>query len=67
LKKYLITPPTLVASKPHKNLQLYISTTSKVVGTTVIIERGESNTNHKMQYPVYFISEVLTDSKAWYL
>jgi hypothetical protein len=39
---------------------------SNVVSTTIIVERGESNTNRKMQYPVYFISEVLSDSKSWY-
>jgi hypothetical protein len=48
LKKYLITPPTLVALKPHENLQLYISATSNVVSTTIIIEQGESDTNHKI-------------------
>jgi hypothetical protein len=66
LKKYLTTPPTLVGPKPHKNLQLYISTTSNVVSTTVVIERGESNTNRKIQYPIYFVSEVLSDSKPRY-
>jgi hypothetical protein len=40
LKKYLITPPTLVAPKPHENLQLYISAMSNVVSTTIIVERG---------------------------
>jgi hypothetical protein len=27
---------------------------------------GESDTNRKIQYPVYFVSEVLSDSKTWY-
>jgi hypothetical protein len=40
LKKYLITPPTLVALEPHKNLLLYISTTSIVVSTAIVVERG---------------------------
>jgi hypothetical protein len=66
LKKYLINPPTMVAPKPHENLQLYISTTSNVVSTTIIIERGQSNTNRKVQYPVYFFSDVLSNSKARY-
>jgi hypothetical protein len=64
LKKYLTTPPTLVALEPHENLQLYIFTTSNVVSTTIIIERGESDTNNKIQYLVYFVSEVLSDSKT---
>jgi hypothetical protein len=66
LNKYLTTPPTLVAQEPHKNLQLYISATSNVVSTAIIIEREESDTNRKIQYPIYFISEVLSDSKIRY-
>jgi hypothetical protein len=37
-----------------------------VISTTIIIEWGESDTNRKIQYPVYFISEVLSDSKTRY-
>jgi hypothetical protein len=48
LNKYLTTPPTLVAQEPHKNLQLYISATSNVVSTAIIIEREESDTNRKI-------------------
>jgi hypothetical protein len=66
LKKYLTTPPTLVAPEPHENLKLYISATRNVVSTAIVIEWRESDTNRKIQYPVYFISEVLSDSKSWY-
>jgi hypothetical protein len=37
-----------------------------VVSTAIIVERGESDINHKIQYSVYFISEVLSDSKTQY-
>jgi hypothetical protein len=66
LKKYLTTPPTPVAPEPHKNLQLYISATSNVVSIAIIIERGESDTTRKIQYLVYSIREVLSDSKTQY-
>jgi hypothetical protein len=33
---------------------------------TIVIERRESDTNHKIQYPIYFITEVLSDSKTQY-
>jgi hypothetical protein len=39
---------------------------SNVVSTTIVVERGESDTNRKIQYLVYFVSEVLSDSKSWY-
>jgi hypothetical protein len=55
-----------VASEPHKNLQLYISGTSNVVSTAIVVERGESVNNRKIQYSVYFIIEVLSDSKTRY-
>jgi hypothetical protein len=66
LKKYLTNPPTLAGPEPHEDLQLFISATSNVVRTAIVIERGESNTNCKIQYPVYFVSEVLSDSKSQY-
>jgi hypothetical protein len=56
----------LVALEPHENFQLYTLATSNVVSTTIIIELGESDTNRKIQYLVYIISEVLSDSKTQY-
>jgi hypothetical protein len=37
-----------------------------VISTIIIVEQGESDTNHKIRYPVYFVSEVLSDSKTQY-
>jgi ribonuclease HI len=37
-----------------------------VVSIAIVVERGESYTNRKIQYPVYFVSEVLSDSKTRY-
>jgi hypothetical protein len=56
----------MVAPEPHKKLQLYISSTSNVVSIVIIIKREESNSNHKIQYLIYFVSEVLSDSKTRY-
>jgi hypothetical protein len=39
---------------------------NNMVSMTIVIERGEPDTNHKIQYPVYFISEVLSDYKTRY-
>jgi hypothetical protein len=59
-------PSTLVSLKAHEVLQLYICTTSIVVSTTIIVERGELDSNRKIQHSVYFIIDVLNDSKARY-
>jgi hypothetical protein len=37
-----------------------------MVSTTIIVGRGESDTNRKIQYQIYFVSEVLSDSKTQY-
>jgi hypothetical protein len=66
LKKYLTTPPTLVGPEPHEDLQLYISAISNMVSTAIVVERRDSDTNRKIQYSVYFVSEVLSDSKSQY-
>jgi hypothetical protein len=66
LKKYLTTPTYSGSPEPHENLQLYISSTSNVVNTAIVVEWGESDTHHKIQHPVYFISEVLSHSKTRY-
>jgi hypothetical protein len=47
-QEYLTTPPTLVAIESHETLHLYISATTNVISTTIIIKRGESGTNHKI-------------------
>jgi hypothetical protein len=66
LKKYLTTPPTLVAPVPQETLQPYISSISNVVSMVIIVERGESSTNRKIQYLVYYICKVPSDSKPRY-
>jgi hypothetical protein len=45
---------------------LYISATSIVVSAAIVVEREEEGHVYKVQRPVYYISEVLTDSKIWY-
>ena len=45
---------------------LYISTTSTVVSTAIVVEREEEVRVYKVQRPVYYISEVLSESKIRY-
>jgi hypothetical protein len=66
LKEFLTSPPFLTA--PHKDdvLFLYVATTDHVVSTVIVVEREEPGHVYKVQCPVYFISEVLNESKSRY-
>jgi hypothetical protein len=67
LKKFLTTPPVL---KPPRratsDLLLYISCTTHMVRTTLVVERAEEGHAYLVQHLVYFISEVLGPSKIRY-
>jgi hypothetical protein len=45
---------------------LYIAATSIVVNAAIVVERKEEGRVYKVQRPVYYISEVLSDSKILY-
>src|SRR5438128_5136323 len=51
---------------PEEPLLLYIAATSHVISTTIVIERQEEGHIQKVQRPVYFVSEVLSESKIRY-
>ena len=51
---------------PEEPLLLYIPATSHVVSTAIVIERQEEGHIQKVQHPVYFVSEVLNESKIRY-
>jgi hypothetical protein len=56
----------LVAPTPDETILLYISATSKAVSSVLVVEREEEGHALKVQRPVYFISEVLSDTKTRY-
>ena len=66
LKKFLTSPPVLTSPIEKQDLLLYIAMTTNVVSTAIIVEQEEDGHLQKVQRPVYFVSEVLFDSKAWY-
>lgn len=63
LKNFLTKPPVLVSPMPEELLLLYVSATPHVVSTALVVERQEEGHIQKVQCPVYFISEVLEESK----
>jgi hypothetical protein len=51
---------------PGEDLLLYIVATTHVVSSAIVVERGEEGHAFGVQTPVYFISEVLSESKVQY-
>ena len=66
LKEFLTNPPVLVSPMPEEPLLLYIAAASHVVSTAIVVERQEEGHIQKIQCPVYFVSEVLSESKIRY-
>src|SRR6185312_2260562 len=66
LKALLSSPLVLVAPEPCEPLLLYLAATNHVVSAALVVEREEQRHALKVQRPVYFVSEVLTDTKSRY-
>jgi hypothetical protein len=62
---YLTSSPILTPPKKHEDMMLYISATSTVVSIAIVVEKRRRHV-YKVQQPVYYIIEVLIDSKTWY-
>jgi hypothetical protein len=65
LKMYLTSSPIHTPPEKNEDMMLYISTTTTMVSAIIVVEREEGHV-YKVQWPVYYISEVLTDSKIRY-
>jgi hypothetical protein len=65
LKQFLTSPPVLTAPKEGETLLLYIAATNRVVNTTIVVERKVRHV-YKVQRLVYFINEILNESKTRY-
>jgi hypothetical protein len=61
MKALILVPPT-----DGEPLLLYIAGTMQVVSATLVVEREEEGHALKVQRPMYFVSEVLSDSKTRY-
>jgi hypothetical protein len=66
LKDFLSKPPILTAPRKKEQLLLYLAATTHAVSTAIIVEWQEDDHAYPVQRPVYFVSEVLSESKARY-
>jgi hypothetical protein len=66
LKDFMSKPAVLTTPRKKEQLLLYLVVTTHVVSTAIIVKRQEDDHAYPVQRPVYFVSEVLSESKARY-
>jgi hypothetical protein len=66
LKASLNHAPILTPPQDSEPLYLYVVATTQVVSAVIVVERVEEGHALSVQRPVYYISEVLSDTKTRY-
>ena len=66
VKLLLTKAPILVPPTDGESLLLYVAATTQVVNVALVVEWEEEGHALKVQCPMYFISEVLSNSKTRY-
>jgi hypothetical protein len=66
LKALLTNTPILVPPTTGEALLIYVAVTTQVVSAAIVVERREEGHALPVQRPVYFISEVLSETKVHY-
>ena len=66
LKALLTKAPILVPPADGEALLVYVAATTQVVSAAIVVERQEEGHTLPVQRPVYFISEVLSETKIRY-
>jgi hypothetical protein len=66
LKVTLAHAPILTPSQDGKPLYLYVAATTQVVSAVIVVERTKEGHALPVQRPVYYVSEVLSDTKVCY-
>jgi hypothetical protein len=66
LRDFLSKPLVLTAPRKTEQLLLYLAATTHMVSTAIVVKRQEDCHAYPVQRPVYFVSEVLSESKARY-
>jgi hypothetical protein len=66
LKAMLALAPILTPPQDSEPLFLFITATTQVVRAVIVVERTEEGHALPVQWPVYYISEVLSETKTRY-
>src|SRR4051812_29767885 len=66
LKRVLSSVPILAAPIASEPMLLYLAATKRVINIVIVAERQEEGHEYGVQRPVYYVSEVLTESKQHY-
>jgi hypothetical protein len=66
LKVALAHVPILTPPQGGEPLYLYVAVTTQVVSAVIVVEHTEEGHTIPVQRPVYYISEVLSETKARY-
>ena len=66
LKKQLAEPPVLPTPIDKEPLLLYVATNARAVSVAIVVEWKEAGKEYPVQWLVYYISEVLIESKQRY-
>jgi ribonuclease HI len=66
LKASLTRAPILTLLQDGEPLYLYVAATTQVVSAVIVVERTKEGHALPVQRPVYYVSEVLSDSKIRY-
>jgi hypothetical protein len=67
LRATLAHAPVLTPPQVGEPLYLYVAATTQVVSAAIVVERTEEGHTLPDQRPVYYISEVLSETKVHYL
>jgi hypothetical protein len=66
MKVTLAHAPILTLPRGDEPLYLYVAATTQVVSAVIMVERTEEGRTLPVQWPVYYISEVLYETKERY-
>jgi hypothetical protein len=66
LKAMLARAPILTPPQDSEPLYLYVAATTQVFSTVIVVERTKEGHTLLVQRPIYYISEVLSETKARY-